>query len=125
MVNLFMTGVSHGLIAIGVFFLFLGVYGLFKYEDFYTRVLVASKIDTVGFLLIAFGFIIRHGFSFFSGKLALMIGLMIILNPFVAVIVVRSAFADNAMKHPEGAECEDLPLSEKELADCSLDGPWV
>jgi len=117
--------ISKGFIGLGVFFLCLGVFGLFRYKDFYTRILVASKADTVGFLLVVIGLILHHGFSFFSGKLVLIAMLMIILNPFVAAIVVRSAFSDNAMKHPEGAEAEDLPLSVEEQAQSSIDGPWV
>jgi len=114
--------ISNGFILLGIFFLCLGVYGQFKYKDFYTRILVASKVDTVGFLLIVIGMILRHGFSFFSGKLVL-IGLLIVtLNPFVAAILVRSAFSDSDMKRPEGAE--DLPVALVDEAENSIDGPW-
>lgn len=117
--------ISKGMVGLGIFFLCLGVFGLYRYKDFYTRILVASKADTVGFLLIIIGMVLHHGFSFFSGKLVLIAMLIIVLNPFVAAIVVRSAFSDNAMKHPEGAETEDLPLSAEEKAASSIDGPWV
>lgn len=119
------TGLSYFLIGLGIFFLSLGVYGIFRYKDFYTRILVASKVDTVGFLLIIIGLMFRQGFSFFTGKLLLVGILMVILNPFVAAIVVRSAFSDAAMAHPEGAEAEDQPLSEKEKCENSIDGNWI
>ena len=117
--------ISNGLILLGVLFLCLGIYGLFKYNDFYTRLLVASKVDTVGVLLIVIGMILRHGFSFFSGKLVLIGLLIVILNPFVAAIVLRSAYSDSTMKHPEGSEIEDLPPSVEEDTENSIDGPWV
>lgn len=120
-----MTFVSYLLIGLGICFLTLGVYGLFRYDDFYTRILIASKVDTVGFLLIVMGLMLKQGFSFFTGKLLLVGILMVILNPFVAAIVVRSAFSDTAMRHPEGAEAEDYPLSEEEKCENSIDGNWI
>ena len=119
------TILSHFLIGLGILFLILGVYGLFRYKDFYTRILVASKVDTVGFLFIVIGLMLKQGFSFFTGKLLLIGILMVILNPFVAAIVVRSAFSDTAMKHPEGAREEDQPLSEEEKSENSIDGNWI
>jgi len=117
--------ISDGLILLGILFLCLGIYGLYKYKDFYTRLLVASKVDTVGVLLIVIGMILRHGFSFFSGKLVLIGLLIVILNPFVAAIVLRSAYSDRTMKHPEGSNIEDIPPSIDESAENSIDGPWV
>lgn len=116
--------ISNAFIGLGLAFLILGVYGLFRYKDFYTRILVASKVDTVGFLLIIIGMMLKHGFSFFTGKLLLMGIMMVTVTPFVATIVVRSSFADSAMKRPAGAEDEDVSLC-LEKAQESVDGPWI
>ena len=83
---------SYIIMGIGTVFMFFGVLGIFQpKKDFYYRVLVACKIDTVGFLTLAIGVAIRHGFSFFTGKLFLILIIMMVLNPLVAHIIVRSA----------------------------------
>ena len=117
--------ISNGLIGLGLFFLVLGVYGLLKYKDFYTRILVASKVDTVGFLLIAIGLGLRHGVSFFTGKLVLMAVMMVSLTPFVSAIVIRSTFSDEDMQDLEGVDSEDLPLNREGIPQESVDGPWI
>ena len=71
----------------------LGVIGIFQTnKDFYYRILVACKIDTVGFMTLVIGLAIRHGFSFFTGKLFLIVIIIMVLNPLVAHIVSRSAY---------------------------------
>ena len=78
---------------IGVAFMIFGVFGIYKLKDFYPRLLVASKVDTVGMLTLCIGFIIRSGISFFSGKLILLVVIILILNPLVAHIMARSAYS--------------------------------
>jgi len=88
-----MNILSYMVMGIGVVFMLFGVLGIFQpKKDFYYRVLVACKIDTVGFLTIIIGVAIRHGFSFFTGKLLLIVIIMMVLNPLVAHIMVRSAY---------------------------------
>ena len=70
-----------------------GLIGMFQpKKDFYYRILVACKIDTVGVLTFAIGMGIRHGFSFFTGKVFLITIIMMILNPLVAHIMASSAY---------------------------------
>jgi len=83
---------SYIFIGIGFAFMLSGAIGLFKMKNFYPRVLTASKIDTVGLLTLFIGFMLRHGFTFFTGKLLLIAVLILILNPLVAHIMVRSAY---------------------------------
>ena len=83
---------SYIIMGIGVIFMLFGVLGIFQpKKDFYYRVLVACKIDTVGFLTVIIGVSIRQGISFFTGKLLLIVIIMMVLNPLVAHIMVRSA----------------------------------
>ena len=84
--------ISYIFIGAGFAFMFSGAFGLFKMKNFYPRILAASKIDTVGLLTLFTGFMLRHGFTFFTGKLLLIAGLILILNPLVAHIMVRSAY---------------------------------
>jgi len=84
---------SYVVMGIGIAFMLFGVLGIFQTKkDFYYRVLVACKIDTVGFLTVIIGVAIRHGLSFFTGKLLLIAIIMMVLNPLVAHIMVRSAY---------------------------------
>ena len=77
---------------IGLVFMFFGMVGILQpNRDFYYRLLVSCKIDTVGILTFSIGMVIRHGFTFFSGKIFLILIIMMILNPLVAHIVARSA----------------------------------
>ncbi|MCL2235062.1 MAG: monovalent cation/H(+) antiporter subunit G [Defluviitaleaceae bacterium] len=87
--------ISNILLIIGLIFMAFGVVGLFRFKDFYPRILMASKIDTVGMITLLLGLVIRHGFVAdwaFSAKLLLMMFIILILNPLVAHIMVRSAY---------------------------------
>ena len=84
---------SFVIMGIGLSFMLIGVVGLFQPgKDFFYRILVACKIDTVGLLTFIIGLSLRHGFSFFTGKLFLILVIMMILNPLVAHLVARSAW---------------------------------
>jgi len=102
--------ISHVVIIIGIVFMFFGAVCLFKFRDFYPRLLVAAKIDTVGMLTLLFGICLRHGFSFFSAKVVLIIIIIMILNPMVAHLVARAAY--QAGYQIEGVLTEDSEDSE-------------
>jgi len=81
------------IMGIGLAFMFLGIIGILQPKrDFYYRILVSCKIDTVGILTFCIGLAIRHGFTFFTGKVFLILIIMLILNPLVAHIMARSAY---------------------------------
>jgi len=84
--------IGNVVIGIGIAFMVFGVISLFRFKDFYPRILVASKIDTVGLLTLLIGVCLRHGFSFFTGKVLLIVVIILILNPLVAHIVARAAY---------------------------------
>ena len=76
----------------GIILMFFGVVGIFKFQNFYQRTLVTAKIDTVGAFTLIIGLAVKHGVSFFSLKLLLLLGFMLILNPLAAHMVARSAY---------------------------------
>ena len=84
--------VANIIMAIGVGFMLFGLIGLFRFDNFYARILIAGKIDTVGALTIVFGLMVKHGFGFFSLKLLLLAVFILLLNPLVSHIVARSAY---------------------------------
>ena len=84
--------VGYVLIGIGVAFMIFGAVGLFRFKDFYPRILIASKIDTVGLLTVFIGVALQHGFSFFTGKVLLIVIIILVLNPLIAHIVTAAAY---------------------------------
>ena len=95
-------------IGIGLLFMLFGVFGIFRFKDFYKRILITGQIDTVGAMTVIVGIMLRQGLSFFSLKLMLIIAIMLILNPLATHITARSAHksghvADEATADDEGA----------------------
>lgn len=82
---------ANFIIVIGLAFVALGVFGIFRFNDYFSRILVSAKVDTVGFITIMIGLIIKHGFDFFSGKLLLVLALYVITNPIATHAITRSA----------------------------------
>ena len=82
---------ANFIIVIGLIFVALGVFGIFRFNDYFSRILVSAKVDTVGFITIMIGLIIKHGFDFFSGKLLLVLALYVITNPIATHAITRSA----------------------------------
>ena len=94
----------------GMVFMFIGILGIFRFKCFYARILVVSKVDTVGAVVFLSGLAIRHGFSFFSGKLMLIVVVILILSPLVGHMIARSA-------HVSGHK-----LSDPYRGDANLEG---
>ena len=80
------------IIIIGIIFMLFGVIGIFKYQNFYIRILIASKIDTVGSITVIIGIAIRHGLSFFSLRVLFLLAMMLIINPMVTHTLARFAY---------------------------------
>ena len=87
-----MEAVGNVVVVIGAVCMIFGIVGLFRFENFYLRLLVSSKVDTVGALTLIIGLAIRHGISYFSAKLVLLIAIMLILNPLVAHMIAGTAY---------------------------------
>ena len=84
--------IGNVFIGLGAAFMLFGAIGLFRFKDFYPRILIASKIDTVGLLTLLGGVAIRHGFSFFTAKVLLVVVVVLVLNPLVAHIITSAAY---------------------------------
>jgi len=85
--------ISFGIMGLGLIFMFFGIVGIMQpNKDFYYRLLVTCKIDTVGIITFSIGVAVRHGISFFTGKILLIVIIMLILNPLVTHMVARSAY---------------------------------
>jgi multicomponent Na+:H+ antiporter subunit G len=105
---------SYVVMAFGIFFMLFGIIGLFQpKKDFYYRILIACKIDTVGVLTMVIGLSIRHGVSFFTGKLILILVLFLVLNPLVAHVLARSAYASGYLIDSNHENLQNLQNSQK------------
>ena len=107
-----MNIVGYVIMGIGVFFMCMGVIGLFqRKKDFYYRIIIACKIDTIGLLTFCIGMAFRHGLDFFTGKMFLIVILILVLNPLVAHIVARAAFKSGykSVYNEQGETDELLP----------------
>lgn len=91
-INNIMEIIGYVLICIGLVFIIFGVFGIYRFKDFYSRMLIASKIDTIGFITIIAGIIIKSGFNMFSLKVLLILLISLIINPVVNNAIVRSAY---------------------------------
>ena len=89
--------VSNMIIGAGLLFMLVGIIGMYRFKDFYPSILIASKIDTMGMITVIFGVALRHGFTFFSGKLFLIVAIILGLNPLVAHVLARSAYSAGHM----------------------------
>ncbi|PKM61172.1 MAG: cation:proton antiporter [Firmicutes bacterium HGW-Firmicutes-4] len=83
---------AYLLITVALVFMALGVIGLFRFKDFYSRILISAKIETVGFLTIMIGFAILSGLSYATMKILLITLLVMITNPLSTHAIARSAF---------------------------------
>ncbi|MDI3535529.1 MAG: multicomponent Na+:H+ antiporter subunit [Eubacteriaceae bacterium] len=78
-------------IIFSMIFMLIGIIGLFRFKDFYLRILISAKIETVGLLAMLIGLIILSGVSFASLKI-LLIGLVLMFtNPLASHAIARSA----------------------------------
>ncbi|MCA1753252.1 MAG: monovalent cation/H(+) antiporter subunit G [Spirochaeta sp.] len=80
------------LIGIGLVFIAIGTYSLLRLGDFYTRILITSKVDSMGLITIIFGAMIISGWTFFSAKLAFILLFEMITAPVGTHAVARSAY---------------------------------
>ena len=88
--------VGNIIVTAGAVLMLFSIVGLFRFKDFFSRILVTGIIDTVGAITVIIGLIVKHGFGFFSLKLVLIIALMLILNPLAAHIIARCAYLSDS-----------------------------
>lgn len=87
----FLEWLGNIIIVIGLIFMAFGVIGMFRFKDYFSRVLIGGKVDTVGFITILIGLMLKNGFSYFSGKILLVFVLFILTNPIATHAITRSA----------------------------------
>ena len=84
----FIAGV---LVLSGALVVLIGLLGVYRMPDFYTRLHAASIIDTLGTLLIILGLLLLGGLSLVSVKLMLILLFILITTPAAAHALAKSA----------------------------------
>jgi len=90
-----MNLVSSIFILVGSLSIIVGLLGVYRMPDFFTRLHAASIIDTLGAMSILFGLIIHHGISIISVKLFLILVFILITTPTAAHALAKSALHGN------------------------------
>lgn len=76
----------------GTFFSFVGVVGLIRMPDVFSRMHATTKCDTMGAGLIYFGLIIWQGMTFTTLNIVLILVFIWITNPTAAHYIAKSAY---------------------------------
>ncbi len=98
------VAIGNAVIIIGVIFVLIGVFGIYRFRNFYSRILISSMVDTVGFITICTGAVIRSGISWFSLKVLLLAAVVMIINPVVTHAITRSAYYGGYIIDEEGED---------------------
>ena len=75
----------------GVFFGLSGVLGLFKFQDFFTRVHAASITDSTAAMLIIGGLLLQTSFDLNTAKLLFILAFLMIASPTASHALAKSA----------------------------------
>ncbi len=98
--------IGYILICVGVLFIIVGLIGIFRFHNIYSRLLSAADVDTVGLVTILLGVVFIEGASWFSLKVLIIIGLILILNPIVSASIASSAYFSGYKLKKEDEEDE-------------------
>ena len=103
-----MTNVLIGNIVIGsgMVMMLIGLFGFFRFKDFYSKLLVASVIDAMAVTTVLIGVIIRSGLTWFSLKVAVILAIILVLNPVSASKIALSARNNEVVKAEERLAAE-------------------
>ena len=86
--------IGNVVMALGVILIAIGMFGLLKFKKLSVRILIAAKVDTVGFITVMLGAMIHSGFSGHMLKFLLIMVFTVITNPLVTQAIAHSAHAN-------------------------------
>jgi len=91
-----MTLLIHGIAGLfllgGSFFFLVGVLGLLRMPDIFSRIHTTTKGDTLGIGLILVGLMILNGFTITSLKLLIILILVWLTTPTAAHLIAKAAY---------------------------------
>jgi multicomponent Na+:H+ antiporter subunit G len=81
------------LILIGLAFMLIGSIGILRLPDFFSRTHAASKVDTVGIMIILIGIAVFEGVSITGAKLLLAVMLIVMTHPVSVHVLAQAALS--------------------------------
>ncbi len=84
--------IGHGAILLGLLFIATGIYSVLAYREFYSRVVITAKVDTVGFITVLLGIMVLQGFSFFTAKVLIILVFEMLTAPMSTHAIAHSAY---------------------------------
>ena len=89
--NIILNYLSYSLIFTGALAILIGLLGVFRMPDFFTRLHAASIVDTMGTLFILIGLMLYSGFNLISVKLFLILIFILVTAAAAAHALAKSA----------------------------------
>ncbi len=80
------------LIGTGLAFSAVGIYSVLFYKDFYARVVITSKVDTMGLITVLFGIMLISGSWSVALKLLLLLVFDLLTGPLATTGIAHSAY---------------------------------
>lgn len=77
----------------GLAFMLIGSIGILRLPDFFSRTHAASKVDTVGIIVLLVGIAVVEGATINSAKILVAIIFLCLTNPVAAHALARAALA--------------------------------
>lgn len=105
--------IGNVIIGLGVLMVLIGLYGFYRYKDFYSKLLATATIDTMGLVTVLIGAIIRGGLSWFSLKVVFILALTLVLNPVATSKITLNARNNEVVKEEERLAAEEREKAEK------------
>ncbi len=87
-----MVMLGYILISAGLLFSAIGIYSILFYRDFYARVVITSKVDTMGMITVIFGVMLVSGSWAVTLKLLLLLVFELMTGPLATTGIAHSAY---------------------------------
>ena len=107
--------IGNIIIGSGIVIMFIGMFGFYKFKDFYSKLLVAAAIDTMALITVLIGAMVRSGVTWFSFKVTLILAIVLVLNPVSTSKIALSARNNEVVKAEEQLEVQRLELEAERL----------
>lgn len=86
--------IGNSLIGIGLAVSAFGVYTVLRLNHFYSRIVITSKVETLGFITILVGAMILTGFSLMTLKILTILLFELLTLPVASHAIARSAYVN-------------------------------
>ncbi len=87
------VALGRALVLLGLLFVAAGVYSVLRYREFYSRIVITAKVDTVGFITLMVGLMLLEGATFASLKVLIIIVFEMLTSPLSTHAIAHSAYA--------------------------------